>query len=152
MNDSANRLSIWSSRLSTIPSESEPGSHSNVSSGPPSDQAQRSPRLRRVIGSIVSDASRSDPSEASLPMRPPPLFSGAAVAPRELPPLPPAPARDSEEGNDTVGELQPPVLRPQRSGYLARVKGALSRPGSSESLKSQMSFQGELAWVRYVEP
>jgi hypothetical protein len=150
MNDSANRLSIWSSRLSTIPSESEPGSRSNHSSGPPSDQAQRSPRLRRVIGSIASEAtaSRSDPSDSSLPMRPPPLFSGAAVAPRDLPPVPLMPARDSEEGEDTVGELQAPVLRPQRSGYLARFQRALSRPGSSESLQSQMSFQGELSWVR----
>jgi len=58
------------------------------------------------------------------------------------------PARDSEEGEDTVGELQAPVLRPQRSGYLSRVQRALSRPGSSESLQSQMSFQGELSWVR----
>jgi hypothetical protein len=149
MNDSANRLSIWSSRLSTIPSESEPGSHSNASSGPPSDQAQRSPRLRRVIGNIASDASPSEPSDSSLPMRPAPLFSGAAgAAPRELPPVPPVPARDSEEGKDTVGELQAPVLRPQRSGYLARVQRALSRPSSSESLKSQMSFQGDLSWVR----
>jgi hypothetical protein len=139
MSDSVSRVSPWSTRLSTIASESEPGSE-NVSLALPS------PRLRREHRSIasVSDINGfSSPSDSSIAV-PAPLFSSQRLDPAVLPPV-----RDSEEGDDTLGELSAPQVRPKRSGYLAKLK-AISRPGSSESMKSQISFQGDLSWVRYV--
>jgi hypothetical protein len=63
-------------------------------------------------------------------------------------PLPVIQGRDSEEGYDTVGELQPPPLRHQRSGFVSRIK---NRPTSSDSVQSQVSqisFLGELSWAK----
>jgi len=145
MSDSDPRFEIWSSRLSTIPSESEPRSQSVSSSQgsiSPTSAGPASPRLRRVIGSIVSSMSDQEygASASSIPI-PPPLFS-----PQRR--LPSPPMHDGDEGEDTLGELQSPQLQPKRSGYLSKIRG-LSRPSSSESIKSQMSFQGEnLAWVK----
>lgn len=136
----AGRLSLWSSRLSTIASESEPPSEIFSSALP-------SPRLRRDRRSIAeaSDTTRglSSPSDSSIPI-PAPLFSGALPRPAVL-----SEGRDSDEGNDTLGELNTPQVRPKRSGYLAKLR-SLSRPSSSESMKSQISFHGDLSWVRYV--
>jgi hypothetical protein len=134
MNDDQNRPSQWSSRLSTIPSESD------RLSGDLS-RAQSPQRLRRVIGSIVSSSEGTAPlsSQESITI-PQPLFFGNRQ-------LPTTRGRDSEEGEDTLGELQSPPLRAQRSGYLARIAG-LSRPTSSESMKSQISFAGDLSWAK----
>jgi hypothetical protein len=147
MSDDPHRLSVWSSRLSTIASESEPRSHDDVSAISSEQLARRSPRLRHVYGSISSVGTGiSSPSTSSIPI-PAPLFT-----PRDLPMVPQA--RDSEEASsgadevgDTLGELPPQQLRPQRSGYMSRLK-QLSRPGSSESINSQLSFVGDLSWVR----
>lgn len=134
------QVSYWSSRLSTIPSESDQGSGSLEIA---TIAALRSPKLRRVRGGILSSIdTTNDPDFPDFtPITiPQPLFSH----PRTLSPLP---ARDSEEGEDTLGELPPLNLQPKRSGYLAKIK-ALSRPGSADSLHSQLSFSGDLDWVR----
>jgi hypothetical protein len=144
MQDSSNRMSHlsqvsqWSSRLSTIPSESDQGS---IPLETATVAAIRSPKLRRVRGVSHFEAA----TERALPTPnviavPQPLFSRARV-------LPPPPGRDSEEGEDTLGELPAARLAPKRSGYLAKIK-AISRPGSSDSLHSQLSFSGELDWVK----
>lgn len=143
MNDSFIRPPQWSSRLSTIPSESERNSQSVDGSGRRSgSQNYGNGGRRRTIGSMMSSEASSvwtGPSETgSIPM-PPPLF----VNNRALPP--PPVTRDSEEGDDTVGELYSLPLRQQRSGFLQRIK---SRPTSSDSLNSQISFQGDLSWAR----
>ncbi|KAF2672289.1 hypothetical protein BT63DRAFT_438114 [Microthyrium microscopicum] len=143
MNDDA-RLSIWSSRLSTIPSESEPPSQP-ISPGPASPRYFGSPRLRRVLGSIASSDSGTGFSHSSLSATsipyPAPLFSPQQRR------LPTPPGRESEEREDTLGDLLSPPLQPKRSGYFAKHRG-LSRPGSSDSINSQISFQGELSWVK----
>ncbi|KIV99921.1 hypothetical protein, variant [Verruconis gallopava] len=162
MRDDPYRPLQWGSRLSTIASESE-RSHSHSIS---TDSARRT-RRRRTIGSLtsgehvssLSDARSSEweygsgvltgtESNISIPI-PQPLFS-----PRPLPSVPDerVTARDSDEREDTVGELQSPYLRPQRSGVLTRFSSKSSlRPSSSDSTKSrssQISFIGELLWAR----
>ena len=123
----------YSSRLSTIPSESERTSFSrDVSEQRTSSQL---PRRRQTIGSVSTDFTSSN---ESVPI-PQPLFGrGREVAFPQ--------GRESEEGDDTLGELQSPPLRQQRSGYFSRI-----RPGSSESLRSQssqISFVGDLSWAK----
>jgi hypothetical protein len=163
MTDGPYRPPPWSSRLSTIPSESTERTSQSLSSG-----GLYFPRRRRTIGSITSDGLQS-PSEGqdsifeegsgvltgtesnvSLPY-PPALF-----APLEGRPLPPTPeserrGRDSDERDDTLGELQPPqTLRHQRSGFLGRFRPG-SRPGSSDSTQSHsstISFIGDLSWAK----
>jgi hypothetical protein len=163
MRDDPYRPLQWSSRLSTIASESDrSGSHSTST-----DSARRG-RRRRTIGSLTSGEHLSSLSDArsseweygsgvltgtesniSIPI-PQPLFS-----PRPLPAVPDesfSHGRDSDERDDIVGELQAPYLRPQRSGILTRFSSKSSlRPSSSSSTKSQgsqISFVGELIWAR----
>jgi hypothetical protein len=162
MNDGSYRPPPWSSRLSTIASESTERTSQSLSSG-----GQYFPRRRRTIGSVTSDGQATaseeqdsifeegsgvltgSESNVSIPY-PPALFSSS----RPLPPIPgdDGQGRDSEEGDDTVGELQSPqVLRPQRSGFLSRFTSR-SRPGSSDSTQShasQISFIGDLSWAKY---
>jgi hypothetical protein len=170
MNDGSYRSPPWSSRLSTIASESTERESQSLSSG-----GQYYPRRRRTIGSIASDGQRvSSPGEeqdsifeegsgvltgtnsnVSLPY-PPALFTSPSTRP--LPPIPgdddhEIQGRDSDERNDTLGELQAlQHLRPQRSGFLSRLSNR-SRPGSSDSAHShasQISFIGDLSWAKYV--
>ena len=145
MNESFVRPPQWTSRLSTIPSESERHSQSLDGSGRRSESPSQ--KRRRTIGSVVSSeesAAWTGTSEGSVPI-PPPLFHHNN---RNIRPLPAIQGRDSEEGYDTVGELQSPPLRRQRSGYVSRIK---SRPASSDSMQSQasqISFLGELSWAK----
>jgi hypothetical protein len=167
MNDGSYRPPPWSSRLSTIASESTERESQSLSSG-----GQYYPRRRRTIGSIASDGQAvSSPGEeqdsifeegsgvltgtnsnVSLPF-PPALFTPSSSRP--LPPIPgnDVQGRDSDEREDILGELQPPqVLRKQRSGFLSRLSNK-SRPGSSDSAHShasQISFIGDLSWAKYV--
>lgn len=152
----------WSSRLSTIASESERSNSYSTST----ENGSRGKR-RRTIGSFTSNGAStfSDPrsseweygsgvltgteSNISIPI-PQPLFS-----PRPLPAVPDeryTQGRDSDERDDIVGELQAPYLRPQRSGILTRFSSKSSlRPSSSSSTRSQgsqISFVGELMWAR----
>jgi hypothetical protein len=158
MNDGSSRQPVWSSRLSTIASESTRTTQSNSSSG-----FGYQPR-RRTIGSVASDGAQTSEgvssefeygsgvltgTESNVSI-PPPLFSPATVN-RPLPPTPGhAPAgRDSDEREDTLGELQAHPLRHQRS-FLSRFSST-SRPGSAESgmsSRSQLSFMGDLSWAR----
>ncbi|QDS76802.1 hypothetical protein FKW77_002512 [Venturia effusa] len=157
MNDGPSRPQAWSSRLSTIASESTRTTQSGSSSG-----YGYKPR-RRTIGSVVSDGASEGmssfeygsgvltgtESNISIPI-PQPLFSPG----RTNRPLPPAPrdealGRDSDEREDTVGELYAHPLRQQRS-FLSRFSPS-SRPGSAESSmssRSQLSFMGDLSWAR----
>jgi len=163
MNDGPSRPPPWSSRLSTIASESTRTTQSNSSSG-----FGYQPR-RRTIGSLVSDGDGlASPSEAmssefeygsgvltgteSNVSIPQPLFT----AHRPLPELPDVVGqvgggRDSDERDDTLGELHArPPLRQQRSGFLSRFSSQ-SRPSSAESSmsgRSQLSFMGDLSWAR----
>ncbi|KAE9977094.1 hypothetical protein BLS_001632 [Venturia inaequalis] len=157
MNDGPSRPPAWSSRLSTIPSESTRTTQSGSSSG-----FGYQPR-RRTIGSVFSDeisegvssfeygsgVLTGTESNISIPI-PHPLFSLG----RKDRPLPPTPgqeavARDSDEREDTLGELNAHPLRQQRS-FLSRISSS-SRPGSAESgmsSRSQLSFMGDLSWAR----
>ncbi|KAF2397041.1 hypothetical protein EJ06DRAFT_559171 [Trichodelitschia bisporula] len=140
MTDVPFRVQQWSSRLSTIASESDRNSQSL-------DSRNSWGRRRRTIGSdgvgvlpspseeatfsVGSGVLTGPPSEVSIPA---PLF---------------ARGRDSEEGDDTLGELQSPTLKAQRSFRFAQARE--SRPGSADSAQShasQMSFGGELCWAR----
>jgi len=153
----------WSSRLSTIASESERSNSYSTST----DSTRRGQR-RRTIGSYasggplgsLSDARSSEweygsgiltgtESNISIPI-PQPLFS-----PRPLPSVPDesfSQGRDSDERDDIVGELQTPYLRSQRSGILSRFSSKSSlRPSSADSTRShgsQISFIGDLMWAR----
>jgi hypothetical protein len=143
--DSSHRVSTLSSRLSTILSESEPRDDLVSEHGQESMEGRRSPKLRRVYGSISSvGTAESSRSMSEVPV-PHPLFIR-----RELPAVPQTPDSEemaAQEGDDTLGDLPEPVLRPQRSGYLQRLK-AISAQGSAESLRSQLSFHGDLSWVK----
>lgn len=145
MNDSFVRSPQWTSRLSTIPSESERNSQSVDGSGRRSGSQNYGGNggRRRTISSMISSEGSGvwtgSSETGSIPM-PPPLF----INNRALPP-PPPPGRDSEEGDDTLGELHSPPLRQQRSGFLQRIR---SRPTSSDSVNSQLSFAGDLSWAR----
>jgi hypothetical protein len=161
MNDGSYRPPPWSSRLSTIASESTERTSQSLSSG-----GQYYPRRRRTIGSIASDGLPAQSEEqdsifeegsgvltgsesnVSIPY-PPALFEAS----RPLPPIPgdDSQGRDSDERDDTVGELQAPqLLRPQRSGFFSRLSPR-SRPTSSDSTQShasQISFIGDLSWAK----
>jgi len=145
MNESVVRPPQWTSRLSTIPSESERPSQSLDGSGRRSDS--QSQKRRRTFGSMMSSegsAVWTGTSEGSIRL-PPPLFHRNGNYAK---PLPDIQGRDSEERYDTVGELQSPPLRRQRSGFLSRIK---NRPPSSDSVQSQVSqisFLGELSWAK----
>jgi hypothetical protein len=145
MNDNFVRPPQWTLRLSTIPSESERNSQSVDGSGRRSGSQNYGGNggRRRTISSMISSEGSGvwtgSSETGSIPM-PPPLF----VNNRALPPLPP-PGRDSEEGDDTLGELHSPPLRQQRSGFLQRIR---SRPTSADSINSEISFVGDLSWAR----
>ena len=150
----------WSSRLSTIASESERSNSYSTST-----DSNRRGKRRKTIGSFASGGPLSSFSDArsseweygsgvltgtesniSIPI-PQPLFS-----PRPLPSVPDesfAQSRDSDERDDIVGELQAPYLRSQRSGILTRFSSKSSlRPSSADSSRSQISFIGDLMWAR----
>lgn len=124
----------WTSRLSTIASESEPS---------PTRQQSRRQTIQSVLstndGATISDVS------ASPIAYPAPLFTIGGRPQTVL-----ESRTSEEEGDDTLGELQPPPLRSQRSGFL-RPFSNKSRPSSSDSMRSQasgISFMGDLSWAR----
>ncbi|KAF2428111.1 hypothetical protein EJ08DRAFT_662635 [Tothia fuscella] len=166
----------WSSRLSTIESQSTTD-HSLSSGGVSSGNGAYFPRRRRTIGSITTDGlqSRSEEQDSifecgsgvltgsesniSVPY-PAALFTPTQPTGRPLPTIPAdefarssgAGERHSDERGDTLGELHAPLpLRQQRSGFLSRFRPGGSRPGSSDSLRSQnssISFIGDLSWAK----
>jgi len=144
MTDSSVRPPQWNARLSTIPSESERNSQSIDGSARRSGShnlGNGNNGRRRTMSSFMSSEGSGvwtgSSETGSIPM-PPPLFINRA--------LPPPPrGHDAEEGDDTLGELHSPPLRQQRSGFLQRMR---SRPTSSDSVNSQISFVGDLSWAR----
>ncbi|KAF2840266.1 hypothetical protein M501DRAFT_932298, partial [Patellaria atrata CBS 101060] len=127
MNEPPDRALQRNSKLSTIPSESEPRSSQSIAE--PSHSSNN--RRRQTIASIASSNEvtlPSSPSETSIPV-PQPLFSPRQEYLSE-------PGRDSDERDDIVSELRsPPPLRQQRSGYLSQYS-ADSRPSSQNSQRS----------------
>lgn len=135
----------WSPPLSTIESVSEPRTGS-VASTLALSGISRANR-RQTLGSLGSSdpwnssdyrSSESRPDVPSTPsefsVMPRPLFSGNRGGNSR------GESRHSEEGNDTVGELQPQPLRLQRSGLFRRGSNSnLSNDGRPDTAASDRS-------------
>ncbi|EKG19681.1 hypothetical protein MPH_03062 [Macrophomina phaseolina MS6] len=141
----------WSPPLSTIESVSEPRTGSVASTMALSGMSRTN--RRQTMGSLGSSEPwtssepwnssehRSSESRADLPstpsdfhVMPRPLLTGSRSGNGQLE------SRHSEEGNDTVGELQPQPLRLQRSGLFRRSSnGNLSNDGRPDTAASDRS-------------
>jgi hypothetical protein len=139
----------WTSRLSTIQSETEPRASQSISVE--SRQNGQRNDHRTTIASIASSALQAPPSlpsDTSVSI-PAPLFRNARHH------------ADDSEGDDVVGELFSPPLRPQRS-FFSVFSSADSRPTSrAESVRGEsrgsvfergsfMESNFFPAWARYV--
>ena len=125
----------WTSRLSTIHSESEPRQSRSIS-GHSGGNGQRALQ-RSTIGSITSSARQVPPSlpsdTSSIPI-PAPLFHNGSS--------PSDDSREFDEDDDVVGELQSPPLRHQRSFFSVFSNGD-SRPSSrAESARGSVFERG----------
>ncbi|KAF2878172.1 hypothetical protein BDV95DRAFT_624725 [Massariosphaeria phaeospora] len=149
----------WSSQLSTIPSESERGSHSierrsQFSEGASGSQPRSHddhagngreyvPKRRQTISSISSsdNVSSAVTESSAVPL---PLFSPIT--------RPSDKGRESDEHHDTISPLQSPPLRLKRSGFLRRhdsdSRSNSSRPGSAQSDLSTFVASTIPAWAR----
>ncbi|KAF1814432.1 hypothetical protein P152DRAFT_472199 [Eremomyces bilateralis CBS 781.70] len=166
MNDGPSRAQ-WSSRLSTIPSETESRpSHSfsiphekeegresgDILDGLYRERSSSPRRWGRPESESSNGGLRSIASESTMPSvaAPAPLFSTQYLSPSSTVPS----GRDSEEQDDHVADLPSPQLRQQRSGYFRRYSDTLSRPTSSGSTYSARSSAPSViastlpAWAR----
>ncbi|GAB7344101.1 hypothetical protein MBLNU457_2004t1 [Dothideomycetes sp. NU457] len=84
-----------------------------------------------------SYGSSVDSNDSALPK---PLFSSSAPIPQKPFHEQPRHTGHSDEGDDTIGELQAPPLREKRSGYLVHKRSQSDiRPGSNRSNFSNLS-------------
>lgn len=151
MVEPANRDQWIPTRLSTIPSESEPR-HSQSISGHSGSNGRKAEN-RTTIASITSSARQVPPSLPSEDALSAPLFRNGRGGPSDD-------SQEFDEGDDVVGELHSPPLRSQRSFFSIFSSGD-SRPSSrassrrrSTSLYDHAGFMESglfPAWARYKQ-
>ncbi|KAI9718944.1 MAG: hypothetical protein M1812_003829 [Candelaria pacifica] len=134
----------WSTQLSTVSSGSERTSQANTdgrSSGGYGNITEE--RMPSISSSLLIEPPSSEDSTAY----PPPLFSqnrrGATDSTIRM-------VSDADERNDSIADLNSPVLRPRASGFLS-ISSAESRPTTrNERPTSRGSFltHGIPAWAR----
>jgi hypothetical protein len=136
----------WSAQLSTIPSESERVSQA-LTTGSGSGRARR----RTTIGSIASSVLEVPPSQSGSSISyPAPLFSPSRSPVSPISPV--SPRRESDEHEDTLSELHPGGLFPQRPFLSRSLSEPSSRPSSATSESSSYSsFVANTipAWARF---